>query len=1032
MPAVSIILPLYNQQNYIAECLASVCRQTLADIEIVVVDDGSTDASAAIAAEFTARDERIRILSRKNAGYGAAMNAGIAAAKGTYIGIVETDDVVPPQMYKTLYEAAVKNGMPDLIKADFSRFYTERGRWEEEVVPLSADPSYYGRVLCPLQEPQVFSFPMNTWSGIYRRDFLEENGIRHNETPGASFQDNGFWFQTFCFAKQALFVHTPLYKNRRDNPASSVYDPGKVYCVREEYAFIDGILRKHPAVRKKIVGWFWLKKFHNYVFTLRRIAAQFRPAFAARMREEFADGVAKGEVDLALFGQSLPQLEALLAGAPAFLQMMGLAASEQPFFTAILLRTGAGFAAALKSVCNQTFADVQVVCAGEAFTQAERAAAGSDGRVEFLERKGLSAGALLCEALKAARGQYVHILAGATLVSAAYEQLACRLQTTGADAVICDADVPVCGMYAGDIANFRAEKLTGDLLHPLADAEALASCGVCLSNKLYRLSAIQTAVQELAGGAIWLSNTGECPQLAIAAAEHCGSVAILRERLVRRTALPDARVWLGCLRALLSIHPKEEAVQKGIAQLRAAALYGAGHGKEADLFALAALRQDVREAFVPARLNRDDFSDRYIYDYLLRYLYGQEDELAVEARTVPPAAYAAAGAAASNGTRPAVRGENGADRAALESVLHSYSFRIGRIATWLPRKVRDGLRRARTLLRGRGAGRIDRRGEARLKRQRPLVSIVLPLYNAAPYLRQSLGSLLAQTYPRIEIICVDDGSADDTCAIAAEFTAAHKNVRLLRQEHKFAGVARNAGFAACKGKYVLFLDADDTFDPHLVEKLAVRAEGTGADITVCRCSGFDGQTGDAIDLSWSVHEERLPASPVFSGNALGDYVCTAFMGWAWDKLYRVSFIRKHKLQFQDTRSSNDAYFVFTSLALARRISFIGDSLVSQRRGGGASLSQTRESSWDNCLLAADKIWQDWQARGIYARFERSFCNWAVNFFCWHLRTLEPHSREKLLAALPPYAEKYGLFQKPARYYYLKRDFEEFCSFLQGE
>ena len=73
-----------------------------------------------------------------------------------------------------------------------------------------------------------------------------------------------------------------------------------------------------------------------------------------------------------------------------------------------------------------------------------------------------------------------------------------------------------------------------------------------------------------------------------------------------------------------------------------------------------------------------------------------------------------------------------------------------------------------------------------------------------------------------------------------------------------------------------------------------------------------------------------------------------------------------------------------------------------------------------------------QARGIYARFERSFCNWAVNFFCWHLRTLDAHSREKLLAALPPYAEKYGLLQKPARYYYLKRDFEEFCSFLQGE
>lgn len=1025
MPKVSVILPLYNQQVYIAECLASVCRQTLADIEIIVVDDGSTDNSAAIVQDLAARDARIRLFSQPNGGYGAAMNAGMAAAAGEYIGIVETDDVVPPQMYEVLFGEAEKNGWPDLVKADFYRFYTERGRVEEEVVRLSEDASDYGRVLCPLQEPHVFAFPMNTWSGIYRRAFLEEHGIRHNQSPGAAFQDNGFWFQTFCFAKTALFVGRPLYRNRRDNPASSVYDPGKVYCVCEEYAFIDGILRAHPAVRQKIVGWFWLKKYHNYIFTLRRIAAPFRAEFAARMRQEFAEGVACGEVDLSLFGGALPQVEALLEGAAPFLRLLRLAATNAPPLTAVVLRAGEGFAASLGSVCNQTFADVQIVCAGASFTAQERRLMAEDARIEIIERAEAAPGALLAEALARVRGRYVHILAGgAVLIPSAYEQMMRRLEQTGADALLCDADALVGGVFAGDIANFGAELPAGEL-RPREEPRALAACGVCLSNKLLRAEKLPQA------GAPWISDTGECPQLAVPALAGCERVAVLRERAVRRLRLPDARTWLGCLRALLGMRGEPGADGAGYAGLAAGALYLAGHGKEADVFALLSLRQEVRAALPPERYGREDFSDGAAYDYLLRYLYGAEGDLRAEAQA-PAAAqalYVRAGVAASNGARPAVRGESEAARARLESVLHSVSFRAGRALTWLPRKVRGAYRRCRVLWRGRGARRMAARGGAKLRRGAPLVSIVLPLYNAAPYLRQCLDSLLAQTYPHIEIICVDDGSADDTCNIAEEYAQRHGNIRLLRQEHRFAGVARNAGFAASRGKYVLFLDADDRFLPGLVQELAARAEGADADIAVCRCRGFDGQTGAPVDLSWSVHEQWLPAAPVFSGKQMGDYVCTAFMGWAWDKLYRADFVRAHNLQFQDTRSSNDAYFVFTSLALARRITFTGEVLVQQRRGGGASLSQTRESSWDNCLLAADKIWQDWHERGIYARFERAFCNWYVNFICWHLRTLAEESRCKLLAALPPYAQKYGILQKGAHYYYMQGDYEAFCAYI---
>jgi hypothetical protein len=85
------------------------------------------------------------------------------------------------------------------------------------------DTSYYGRVINVSEELEVFRFIMNTWSGIYKKDFLLENNIWHNETPGASYQDNGFWFQTFLHGKRAFFLKKAFYMNRRDNPNSSVY-----------------------------------------------------------------------------------------------------------------------------------------------------------------------------------------------------------------------------------------------------------------------------------------------------------------------------------------------------------------------------------------------------------------------------------------------------------------------------------------------------------------------------------------------------------------------------------------------------------------------------------------------------------------------------------------------------------------------------------------------------------------------------------------------------------------------------------------
>ena len=201
MPKVSVIVPVYNVEPYLRECMESLVRQTLKDIEIICVNDGSTDGSPAILKEYAARDSRIVLVDKENGGYGLAMNIGLDRAAGEYVGIVEPDDFAALTMYEDLYNAAKENDL-DLVKADFKRFYTEGDRETYIRTRLSREDADYGIVFKPAEKPDCFFWVMNTWSGIYRLSFLREKGIRHNETPGAAFQDNGFRFQTLGQSEQ--------------------------------------------------------------------------------------------------------------------------------------------------------------------------------------------------------------------------------------------------------------------------------------------------------------------------------------------------------------------------------------------------------------------------------------------------------------------------------------------------------------------------------------------------------------------------------------------------------------------------------------------------------------------------------------------------------------------------------------------------------------------------------------------------------------------------------------------------------------
>ncbi|MDR1322019.1 MAG: glycosyltransferase [Gracilibacteraceae bacterium] len=110
MPQVSVIMPVYNAETYLARAVDSVLAQTLRDLELILVDDGSTDTSSALCDDYAARDDRVRVIRQKNGGAPAARNAGIAAASSEYIGFMDSDDYILPAMYERLHLNAVPTG----------------------------------------------------------------------------------------------------------------------------------------------------------------------------------------------------------------------------------------------------------------------------------------------------------------------------------------------------------------------------------------------------------------------------------------------------------------------------------------------------------------------------------------------------------------------------------------------------------------------------------------------------------------------------------------------------------------------------------------------------------------------------------------------------------------------------------------------------------------------------------------------------------------------------------------------------------
>lgn len=862
-PKVSVILPSLNVKDYITDCLTSVISQTLTDIEIICVDAGSTDGTFEILKEFEKQDPRITVIESPEKSYGYQMNLGIDKANGKYIGILETDDIVPPNMYEDLYKICEKNDL-DFVKADFYRFTVlENGDLRKKLFKLSEDTNLYNKVIDPSEQTECFTFVMNTWSGIYRTDFLRENNIRHNETPGASYQDNGFWFQTLCRGKRAMFLDTPYYLNRRDNPNSSVYSTSKIYAMRDEYDFVREIIENDKEELERFIALCAYYRFNGYYHnTINRISPELRPEFLEYFGSEYRTLADANEIDPSLFYPK--ELRALYR--IMYLPKEYLAISMRKTFHFRIKEAYLNFqpitndgpmvsvvipvynvekyiAECLDTLLAQTMPDFEVICVNDGSTDSSLSIleqySKRDSRINVLDIPNGGPSNARNQGLSKATGRYVLFVdSDDGLAVDALEKLVSKAEKTGSDIVVFGIDTkhfPLDGEAPAWIENKNPKR------------------NILIRSPKPRLVLIETGTKPFAvrdflrrsflvDNDLWFPTTfslGEDTIFQFEIFPAADTVTFITDKLYYYRIFREGSSMMNAKAAIVDKTSCHARIISHIAAVWKCAEY----------------------------LGKTRFK---FTEWAIDFFYAQFNHCPEDAK--PKLA---------NDFIPILSGfitDQVKDRLSAK--------RLGRIKELEEyRRKYNPLKVAHT--------EVARIQEDREDASNPVFSFVVPVHNSEKTLNATLDSLLMQTYGNLEVICINDCSTDGSLEILHERAEKDARLKIISYENNMtANQARIDGVLAAQGSHILFCDADDTYALDACEKLLAYTGDDNAQIINFETEVIN-ESADANDVLW-VETHSIPYYGILKGSDVFD---ACFRGEIysfslWNKMFKASLAKK--------------------------------------------------------------------------------------------------------------------------------------------
>lgn len=437
-PAISVIIPVYNAEKYLAQAIESVLQQDIKDLEIICVDDGSTDGSKDILQAYSQKYNNITVLTQANLFAGVARNNGLLAAQGEYIAFLDADDWLLPHALKELYAVAKTQDL-DMIKGNFFNYNNENGKifTTNYSINFGVKEEYRNRILtfydCPNQALSIADSPCN---GLYKRSFLIYNNINFCNLKCSN--DRSFFIECLLKAKRMMVVETFIFYYRVAQKHSLIGIRGQHFSDQlATYNLVKNLSKHLPENLSRIL----MQK------ELKQVLHWYR-----KLNDSVTDQKVKNKMkeQMQIFFSYYEKCDV----TPSFLRknlndpvISFLNESVLPEITVIIPVYNAGnfVRNALDSLKKQTFADYEVICVNDGSTDYSleilKEYAKEDYRIRVINNtKNLRAGVSRNIAMKVARGKYITFLdADDALTKDALEQFYIKGLETDADCIICQS-----------------------------------------------------------------------------------------------------------------------------------------------------------------------------------------------------------------------------------------------------------------------------------------------------------------------------------------------------------------------------------------------------------------------------------------------------------------------------------------------------------------------------------------------------------------------------------------------------------------
>ncbi len=254
----------------------------------------------------------------------------------------------------------------------------------------------------------------------------------------------------------------------------------------------------------------------------------------------------------------------------------------------------------------------------------------------------------------------------------------------------------------------------------------------------------------------------------------------------------------------------------------------------------------------------------------------------------------------------------------------------------------------------------------------PKISVVMPLYNVEKYLRQSLDSVIDQTYKNLEIICVNDASTDNTLSILEEYAEKDKRIKIITNEKNLhCGISRNVGMKHATGDYLIILDGDDFFHPKMLELMCDKIRKDNSDVVVCEFFVFDEITKKFTRRD-GVKDKIMRRKALFGPMDFKDILFYEIKPNTWTKLFKRSFLLENNLYFDDNVCCTDVSCIYTAMVCAKKISLLNEPLVFYRENQNDNLSAKRYNHLESQFRALSILENNLKEKGLFEAYKKSF------------------------------------------------------------